>query len=152
MRIERLTASDLGVLTELFEYNDAEQMMAKCAEDIRVGRIGIFLLYEGDLAVGELRAMYGHDDERFAVKGKRAYMYAFRVRDGYRSRGYGSYLLKSVLDILQEDGYTEFTVGVEDDNDVALRIYQSFGFDEFVLRKKEEYQGDSYEYNLYLRR
>ena len=50
------------------------------------------------------------------------------------------------------DGYTEFTVGVEDDNERAIHIYHSMGFNEFLLRKQEEYQGDAYEYNLYLKR
>ena len=54
--------------------------------------------------------------------------------------------------ILKEHGYCEFTVGVEDDNFRAIHVYQALGFDEILLRKQEEYQGDAYEYNLYLRR
>lgn len=34
----------------------------------------------------------------------------------------------------------------------TLAMYQALGFDEILLRKQEEYQGDAYEYNLYLRR
>ena len=79
-------------------------------------------------------------------------MFAFRIRETYQNKGYGTYLLKTVLTALKEQGYCEFTVGVEDDNFRAIHMYQNMGFKEVLLRKKEEYQGDAYEYNLYLKR
>lgn len=57
-----------------------------------------------------------------------------------------------MISYLQEKGYVEFTVGVEDSNEKALHIYRSIGFNEFLLRKQEMYQGDVYEYILYLKK
>ena len=102
--------------------------------------------------LGELRVKYTDTDENFALPGRRAYLYAFRIRDGFRNRGYGTHLMKTVLDTLKDAGYSEFTVGVEDDNSVAKHMYAAQGFTEFVLRKEETYQGDTYSYNLYLKR
>lgn len=48
-------------------------------------------------------------------------------------------------------GYSEFTIGVEDDNETAVHIYSKLGFTQLVGKISEEYQGDSYEYGLYLR-
>lgn len=96
--------------------------------------------------------MYESDDQNFAVRGRRAYLFAFRIREGFQNKGYGTYLLKSVLDALKEKGYCEFTVGVEDDNLRAIHMYRALGFKELLLRRKEEYQGDAYEYNLYLKK
>lgn len=96
--------------------------------------------------------MYESDDESFAVRGRRAYLFAFRVRQDFQNKGYGTYLLKEVLSVLKKSGYCEFTVGAEDDNFRAKHIYQALGFDEILLRKQEEYQGDFYEYDLYLKR
>jgi ribosomal protein S18 acetylase RimI-like enzyme len=79
-------------------------------------------------------------------------LFAFRVRENFQNKGYGTYLLKMVLTVLKENGYSEFTVGVEDDNFRAIYMYQALGFDKFLLRKQEEYQGDAYEYNLFLKR
>ncbi len=152
MKIERLAVHDLHRLTELFEYTNVEQMISECTHDIQNEMIDIFVLYENDVLVGELHVMYESDDKNYAVRGRRAYMFAFRVREDFQNKGYGTYLLKSVLVILKEDGYCEFTVGVEDDNLRAIHMYQALGFTEFVLRKQEEYQGDAYEYNLYLKR
>lgn len=152
MKIEKLAVHDLYRLTELFAYNNVEQMIAECTRDIQNGRIDIYVLYENDVLIGELHVMYENEDENFAVRDKRAYLFAFRVRKEYRNKGYGTRFLKAVLTRLIEDGYYEFTVGVEDDNSRAIHMYQAQGFTELLLRKQEEYQGDAYEYNLYLKR
>lgn len=152
MKIEKLAVQDLYILTELFEYNNVEQMISKCTHDIQNEMIDIFVLYDNDVLIGELRVKYESDDENFAIRGRRAYLFAFRVREDYQNKGYGTYLLKTVLSILEKNGYYEFTVGVEDDNVRAINMYQALGFNEFLLRKQEEYQGDVYEYNLYLKR
>ncbi len=152
MKIEKLGVQDLCILTELFDYNNVEQMISECTKDIQNGMIDIFVLYDNDILIGELHVMYESDDEICAIRDRRAYMFAFRIREDYQNKGYGTYLLKSVLDALKENGYCEFTVGVEDDNDRAIHMYQALGFTEFLLRKQEEYQGDAYEYNLYLKK
>lgn len=152
MKIEKLEVRDLYILTELLNYNNVEEMIAECTRDIQNGNIDIFVLYDKEVLIGELHVMYQSEDENFAVQGRRAYLFAFRVREGFQNRGYGTYLLKTVLAIVKENGYSEFTVGVEDDNARAIHMYQSMGFTEFLLRKQEEYQGDAYEYNLYLKR
>lgn len=152
MKIEKLAVNDLYILTELFDYDNVEQMISECTHDIQNGIIDIFILYDKDVLIGELHVMYESDDENFAIRGRRAYMFAFRVREDFQNKGYGTYLLKTVLAILKENGYREFTVGVEDDNFRAIYMYQALGFHEFLLRKQEEYQGDAYEYNLYLKK
>lgn len=152
MRVEKLSVENLIVLTELFAYNDIEQMIMECTRSIQNGSIDIFVLYDNDVLIGELRVKYESDDENFAIRGRRAYLYAFRIREECQNRGYGTYLLNTVLSVLQKNGYSEFTVGVEDDNARALHMYQAHGFQELLLRKQEEYQGDSYEYNLYIKR
>lgn len=150
MEVKELAVQDIYRLTELFDYNDVDAMISEWTCDIQNNVIDIFVLMNGSTLVGELHAMYQSDDENYAVRGKRAYLFAFRIHKDYQGKGYGKYLLQRVLDILKDRGYYEFTVGVEDDNLKAQHIYQSFGFNEMLLRKQEEYQGDSYEYNLYL--
>ena len=110
------------------------------------------MMLDKDVLVGELHVMYENDDENYAIRGRRAYLFAFRVREDFQNKGYGTYLLKTVLTELKENGYCEFTVGVEDDNFRAIHMYQVLGFNDILLRKQEEYQGDAYEYNLYLKK
>ena len=146
--MRRLTPSEIPALTALFDYHDAGQMIAACTRDLEKGKIDVFGLYDGPLLIGELRAMYENEDARFALRGRRAYLYAFRIRGAYQGKGYGRLLLETVLELLEKDGYREFTIGAEDDNAVALHLYRALGFCGFVLRKEEEYQGERYVFSL----
>ena len=151
MIIRPITSSELPILTQLFDYNDSAEMIKQNEQDMNNGTINIFVMFDNDRPIGELHAAYESDDER-AVKEKRAYLFAYRIHEDYQGNGYGKQLLQNVIDTLYKNGYTEFTVGVEDDNGRAKHIYDSFGFTELFARKYEEYQGYGYEYGLYLRR
>ena len=151
MDIRKITPLELPLLTQLFDYTDPAEMIEQNERDMKGGTIDIFVMFDNDRPIGELHAAYESDDER-AVKGKRAYLFAFRIHEEYQGQEYGKRLLQSVIDTLTKQGYSEFTVGVEDYNTKAKHIYDSFGFTELIARKYEEYQGDGYEYGLYLRR
>lgn len=150
--VRKLKTTELPLLTHLFNYKNVDEMIAENTRDIEIGAIDIFALFDDERIIGELRVKYISDDDRFAEKGKRAYLYAFRVHQKYQGKGLGNFLLENVLNILQENGYSEFTVGVEDDNAKARYMYEKHGFTESVARIKESYQGDSYEYDLLLKR
>lgn len=150
--VRKLKTTELSLLTQLFNYKNVDEMIAENTRDIETGIIDIFALFDGDKIIGELRVKYINDDNRFTEKGKRAYLYAFRVHKKYQGKGLGNFLLENVLTILTENGYSEFTVGVEDDNARAHYMYEKHGFTESVARIKESYQGDSYEYDLLLKR
>ena len=151
MTVKTLTSNELYLLKDLFRYNDPGEMIQSNSQKIKNGEIDIFSLFSDNRLIGELRVMYSNPDERFAQKGKRAYLYAFRIHENHQGEGLGKYLLKYVVDSLSQYGYTEFTVGVEDDNERAKHIYNSFGFNKIIARIQEEYQGEKYEYNLYLK-
>lgn len=61
-------------------------MISECTHDIQNGIIDIFVLYDKDVLIGEIHAMYESDDENHTV-----------------------------LAVLKENGYCEFAIGVEDD-------------------------------------
>lgn len=151
LTVRRLRVDELLRLTELFDYRDVEAMLVENTRRMEGGEIDIFCLFKEERLIGELHVMYTNDDEQMAVSGVRAYLFAFRVQESVQGNGYGKYLLNEVIKLLAEKGYDEFTVGVEDDNARAIHIYKTFGFGELIARKAEEYQGYSYEYNLYLK-
>lgn len=150
--IKRIPSAQLHLLTVLHSYNNTDDMLAQNSKKINNGDIDIFGLFLDNALIGEIRVAYNKENTVFAQKGTRAYLYAFRILKDYRSKGFGSYLLSNVISILKCNGYTEFTIGVEDDNPIAKKLYKDFGFDIFLDRISEEYQGDSYEYNLYLKK
>ncbi len=150
--VRKLKITELAVLTELFNYKDVDDMITENACNIESGIVDIFALFNDDKLIGELRVKYDDEDKKFAKKEQRAYLFAFRIHKVYQGKGLGKFLLKNVLAILQQNGYYEFTVGVEDDNVKARYMYEKHGFTEHIARIKESYQGDSYEYDLLLRK
>lgn len=150
--VRKITVNELPWLTELFDYNDIDGMLAENTSLIQNGSGDIFILLDGERLLGELHVKYESCDRLEAVKGVRAYLYAYRIHKNFQGMGLGKLLMKTVLDTLATEGYSEFTIGVEDDNDRALHIYKKFGFSKEIARKYEEYQGDGYEYGLYLKR
>lgn len=150
--VRKITVSELPRLTELFDYNDIDGMLAENTSLIQNGSGDIFILLDDEKLLGELHVKYESCDRLEAVKGVRAYLYAYRIHKNFQGMGLGNMLMKTVLEKLAAEDYSEFTIGVEDDNDRALHIYKKFGFSKEIARKYEEYQGDGYEYGLYLKR
>ena len=149
LSIRILKPNKLSVLTELFTYNDVSEMITSNTKKMENGEIDVFCLYLEERLIGELRVAYTHKDSRFAIMGKKAYLYALRIHKDFRGNGYGKYLLDEVINNLYQKGYKEYTIGVEEDNKPALRLYSKLGFSELVATIDEEYQGDSYTYSLY---
>lgn len=151
MNVRIINTDELNLLLQLFDYNNPDEMIAENTRDITEDKIDIFGLFQEDSLIGEIHVAYIHNDERFVVKNKRAYLFAFRIHKDFQGKGYGQFLMNNVISILEEKGYSEFTIGVEDDNETAIHIYSKLGFTQMIGKMSEEYQGDSYEYGLYLR-
>ena len=150
--IRPMTATELSALTALFDYNDVPAMIAENTRLIESGAFSIYLLFEDGELIGEIHVTWRSDDPLAAIDGQRAYLSAYRILEERQGLGYGQYLLSGVIDAIEARGYREITIGVEDDNLRAKHLYRKFGFTEFVARRSESYQGDSYEYDLLLRR
>lgn len=152
MTIREATVADLPRLPELFEYNDVPSMIAVNTRRISSGKHSIFLLMEGTDLIGELHVTWCSEDPLIAIKGRRAYLSAFRIRGDKQGYGFGTFLLEYVINIIKQGMYQEITVGVEDDNPRARHMYTKQGFTECIARCRESYQGDEYEFDLLLRR
>ena len=150
--VRKLKTTELPILSQLFNYKNVDDMIAENTRNIENDVVDIFALFDNDKLIGELHVKYENEDKDFAEKGKRAYLFAFRVHKDYQGKGFGSYLLETVIDELNANGYHELTVGVEDDNLRARYMYEKYGFIQSIARMKETYQGDSYEYDLLLRK
>ncbi len=151
INIKKLSINELNILTKLFRYNDLNAAITENTQMISSGTGDIFCIFNDDVPFGELRVKYISEDELFAQKGIRAYLYAFRINKDFRGKGYGRMLMSYVISALKDEGYREFTIGVADDNLRAKHIYESFGFTTVIANRSESYQGDTYSYSLYLK-
>lgn len=151
LTFRKLKIEELGILTELFNYKNIDEMIEENTENISNGIRDIFVLFYEDKLIGELHISYENENPVFAQKSKRAYLFAYRIHTNFQGQGFGKILLENTLKELENQGYYEFTVGVEDDNIRARYIYEKYGFNTVISRQKECYQGDCYEYDLLLK-
>lgn len=68
-----------------------------------------------------------------------AYLCAFRTVDKFQGRGYFSELFDFMIEDLRKKGYKKVTLGVEPCETENLKIYQHFGFNEFIKAGTECY-------------
>lgn len=89
MNIRTLNTGELNLLFQIFDYNDCDEMIAENTKDINEGNVDIFGLFRENRLIGELHAAYIHNDKRFAIRNKRAYLFAFRIHKDFQGKGYG---------------------------------------------------------------
>ena len=79
------------------------------------------------------------NDPDYTRPNHRVYISRLLVKQEYRNQGIGGILIDHVLDVVQELGYKEATIGVDKDNVAALHLYQKKGFVTVLFDGKDEY-------------
>ena len=149
--VRKLKTEELPLLFSLNNYRDPQDMLEKNGALLDRGEAAFYGLFRKGELVGEVRTKFRDADPDTAFPGRRAYLYALRIRQDHRRRGLATYLLEAAMADCRQAGYREFTIGVEDDNAIAIRLYEKLGFSVLIKRVQETYQGDSYEYSLLMR-
>ena len=93
----------------------------------------------GDYPVAQLFLWYHRDDPSLADGQSTVSITALRVRPAFRKRGIASRLAEVAEAIAAERGFTTITIGTDVDNDIAHRLYISWGYEEF---KRDTYEWD----------
>lgn len=113
--------------------------------------LDIYVIEINSKLIGEITVNYKNQDlETETIPNQRVYLQAFRLDKKYRGLGLGQQLILYVIDDLEKQGYKEFTIGVEDDNETAKHIYFKYGFTE-EIDKGHGNEFDPSEYTLYMR-
>lgn len=137
-------------------FPDTDEMWNKYRkmrmEQYKTKAIEIFVAEDKEKLIGELTINYRNQNLKTeTLPNKRVYLEAFRVNKNYRGKNIGQKLLETALEHMKRMGYSEFTVGVEEDNKVAKHIYNKFGFTEPIdYGKGDEF--DPVDYTLYLKK
>lgn len=152
MEYRKINLEELEKLKKLYVYENFEEIKKQIIDDISNGIKDIYVITENENLIGEITVTYKSDLPNETIPNIRVYLSAFRVHKDYQDQGLGQKLLKYVISELENKGITEFTVGVEDDNENAKHIYEKFDFTEIIDRGEETVKGRTYQYNLLLRK
>ncbi|MFO7820038.1 MAG: GNAT family N-acetyltransferase [Halanaerobacter sp.] len=82
-------------------------------------------------AVGVIEYMRDFDEQ------DKAYLYGLAVAKDYRGKKIGNKLLEYSLNRLKEDKINKVELTVEPDNQIAINLYQKFGFEKSDYRQGE---------------
>ncbi|MCL2408784.1 MAG: GNAT family N-acetyltransferase [Oscillospiraceae bacterium] len=150
--IKIINPKELEKLNPLFTAEDTEKFIKERAERIENRDVDVYVIESDNHFIGEVTIVFNDKRcEDYTIPNRRVYMEGFRVLDEYQNKGIGQYFLSQVVNKIKEQGYSEITIGVADDNENAKHIYSKHGFTEFVRRDPgNEY--DPHECNVYLKR
>ncbi len=148
MEFRKLEKEELYKYKELLNEKIYEKFYKRRFTQLSNGEIDIFIMEDkghilGDITVNYINQNYKNE----TIPHVRASLEAFRVRPDYQNKGYGQRFLKYVISALEKDGFSEFTIAVNDDNDIARHIYAKFGF----KKELEKNVVEGHNCRLYLR-
>lgn len=150
---KKITKDEFEKLYNLFPDNDEMWLKYK---DMRFREfdnkeIDVYVIELDNSFIGELTINYvSHDLESETIPNQRVYLQAFRLDKKYQGLGLGQKLIQYTLSDLEKQGFTEFTIGVEENNELAKHIYFKFGFTEAIDKGYGD-EFDPTDYTLYMR-
>ena len=153
MKFRKITIEEFEKLKRLFPNNEDMwiKYKKKRLEQLKKQEIDVFIIEEDEKTIGEITVNYRNNTlETETIPNRRVYLEAFRVDKKYQGEGLGQKLINYCIEYLTNKGYTEFTIGVEDDNEIAKHIYFKLGFNK-AIDKGHGDEFDPSEYTLYLK-
>ena len=153
MNFRKINKKEFEKLKRLFPGN--EEMWIKYKkmrlQEFDKREIDVFVIENNEIIIGEITANYvSHELENETIPNQRVYLQAFRIDKDYQNKGLGQKLINYCIEYLMKKGYTQFTIGVEDDNDIAKHIYLKLGFIYEINRGTGD-EFDPSKYTLYLK-
>lgn len=122
------TVANLAI--QMWEDNTLEGLAGDLTEIIASPESAVFLLYDGEKAIGFAQCQLRHDYVEGTDSSPVGYLEGIFVEAAYRNKGYAKELLKQCEDWAKDMGCTEFASDCELDNTGSLAFHLKMGFEE----------------------
>ena len=136
--IEQLQLKDYEKCNNIWNMATCE-FTEKFRKEIEAGNRTVYIYKIDGEFIGEIAFVLEMNDPDYTRPNHRVYISRLLVKQEYRNKGIGGILIDHVLDVVQELGYKEATIGVDKDNVAALHLYQKKGFVTVLFDGKDEY-------------
>lgn len=153
MNFRKINIEEFDKLKRLFPINSNwEKYKKQQLQRYYKNELDIFVIENNNNFIGEISVNYvSHGLQTETILNQRVYLEAFRIDKEFQGKGLGQKLIQHTINNMLKDGYFEFSIGVEDDNEIAKHIYFKLGFIE-KIDKGYGNEFDPCEYTLYLKR
>lgn len=140
-KIKIITIGDVNDILALYPETNEEQLAKIRSDvegDIAKAQGGDRIVYGAEVdgkVVGTVQLIFSDKKEFYADGKTRAHVHHARVSKDLRGQGIGSILMKETENEAKKRGFTEMTLGVDEDNQQALKLYERLGYKEFMREK-----------------
>ena len=132
--IKKANVTDAALVAKLalqmWEDNTLEGLTADLAEIIANPESAVFLLYDGDMAIGFAQCQLRYDYVEGTDSSPVGYLEGIFVEESYRNKGCAKDLLKQCEAWAKNMGCIEFASDCELDNTGSLAFHLKMGFEE----------------------
>lgn len=132
--IRKATVSDAlqvaKLAIQMWEDSTLEGLTEELAEIIASPESAVFLLYDGETAIGFAQCQLRHDYVEGTDSSPVGYLEGIFVEEDYRNRGYAKRLLEQCENWAKNMGCTEFASDCELTNIGSLAFHLRMGFEE----------------------
>ena len=115
---------------QMWEDNTLEGLTEELSEIIVDPECAVFLLYDGNTAIGFAQCQLRHDYVEGTDSSPVGYLEGIFVEEAYRNKGYAKELLKQCEAWAKDMGCTEFASDCELTNTGSLAFHLKMGFEE----------------------
>lgn len=137
-KIRKLTMKEYERCAEIWDMSENPEQAAEWKHELEQGKRIIFVYEENEELLGEGALVLENSDPDYTIPGKRAYVSHMIVREEYRSRGIGGAILDVIFREAEKLGLTELSIGVNVENEGALRLYRRKGFTHQIFHGRDE--------------
>ena len=115
---------------QMWEDNTIDGLTEDLAEIISSPESAVFLMYDGEKAIGFAQCQLRHDYVEGTDSSPVGYLEGIFVEEEYRNKGYAKELLKQCEAWAKDIGCTEFASDCELDNTGSFAFHLKMGFEE----------------------
>ena len=137
--IIKLDLSDFDKCGNIWDMQEQSELANRFLREMREGIRATYIYQINGEYIGEISIVTDTGDPQYTIPDRRLYVSRLIVKDEFRRRGIGKKLVDFIIRKAQQEGYRELSIGVDLDNDPALRLYVQMGFDRIVYVGEDEY-------------
>lgn len=138
-KIIRLKPSDYEKCGNIWDMQRQSDLAAQLYQRLLSGNQTTFVYTIDSAFIGEVSLVRQMDDPDYTIPDRRVYLSRLLVKESHRRQGIGRRLVAYAAETAKRQGFCELSVGVDLDNNAAVRLYVQAGFDRIVFAGEDAY-------------